>query len=185
MHINKPKWPGLQKQCLFVHLSLLFFELLQRAPFLIISFIFHCLLSDYLVSHVIKTTAEKPVSGERCKRFQLHGVAHKYHNSLLKQCKVGLNNLLFFFNQKPVLRWRESRRSKSIYESNKSLLLLQEQNIENIQTQDQLLEITDSVIVYVYEKLDIANSIEPRSERFSINYSCRDIAHVLGLWRGS
>lgn len=96
MHINKPKWPGLQKQCLFVHLSLLFFELLQRAPFLIISFIFHCLLSDYLVSHVIKTTAEKPVSGERCKRFQLHGVVHKYHNSLLKQCKVGLNNLLFF-----------------------------------------------------------------------------------------
>lgn len=66
MHINKPKWPSLQKQCLFVHLSLLFFELLQRAPFLIISFIFHCLLSDYLVSHVIKTTAEKPVSGERC-----------------------------------------------------------------------------------------------------------------------
>lgn len=65
------------------------------------------------------------------------------------------------------------------------MLLLQEQNIENIQTQDQLLEFTDSVIVYVYEKLDIANSIEPRSKRFTINCSCRDIAHVLGLWRGS
>lgn len=53
------------------------------------------------------------------------------------------------------------------------MLLLQEQNIENIQTQDQLLEFTDSVIVYVYEKLDIANSIEPTFiyvDRFNLKW---------------
>lgn len=129
MHVNKPKWPGLQKQCLFVCISFIFWVVAGSS---LLNNQFYFSLSPIWLSCVscALSTAEKPVSGERCKRLQLHGV----HNSLLKLCKVGLNNLLCFFNQKLVLRWRESTRYKDIYESNKSLLLLQEQNIENIQT---------------------------------------------------